>query len=184
MLTFLLTLVDESDQDKIVYLYNTYHKEMLRVARGVLKDRPDAACDAEDAVQEAFMKICKYINSIDFNADSYQIRAYVMAIVTNEAKNIMNIPADFLCFDEYEDMVFTDDEFLQQLINPDEYENVVKSIQKLDDKYSIILQMKYVYQFKNEQISDILKIPLNTVYTNLRRAKLLLLDSLIKEESL
>lgn len=183
MLTFLLTLTDENDHDKIVYLYNTYHKEMLRVARGILKDRPSAICDAEDAVQEAFVKICKYTKSINFDVESYQLRAYVMAIVTNEAKNIMKTP-DLLCIDEFEDMVFTDDEFLQKIIETDDYDDIVHAIQRLDDRYSNLLQMKYVYQFKNDQIADVLKMPLNTVYTNLRRGKIILLNYLIKEESI
>lgn len=61
MLQFLLSISDESNHSKIEYLYNRYQKEMMRVAKSRLKQlgMPNYEIDAEDVVQNAFVKIAK-----------------------------------------------------------------------------------------------------------------------------
>ena len=68
MLQFLLSIADEKDHAKIEYLYNRYHEDMIRFARYRLRQKkmPNYELDAEDAVQNAFLKITKYIDKVDF----------------------------------------------------------------------------------------------------------------------
>ena len=64
MLQFLLTLADESEHSKIEELYNTYHADMLRYA--TVKFAQGKCCQyAEDAVQNTFIKIVRYIDKLD-----------------------------------------------------------------------------------------------------------------------
>ena len=90
MLAFLLSLADEKDHAKIEYLYRRYHNDMLRFARSRLHQMgmPNYELDAEDAVQNAFFKITKYIRKIDFTAEEKEIKAYVLRIVANETINL------------------------------------------------------------------------------------------------
>ena len=59
MLQFLLSITDESNHEKIMYLYNKYHDPMINYAVSKFKNmnRCNYAYDAEDAVQSAFVKI-------------------------------------------------------------------------------------------------------------------------------
>ena len=66
MLLFLLSLSDESNYGKIEYIYNTYHDYMMKYAVSKLRsvNRANTFYDAEDAVQNTFMKIVKHIDNI------------------------------------------------------------------------------------------------------------------------
>ena len=57
MLLFLLALTDEKDRDKVQEIYDKYHIEMYKIAKHKLANRPDAEGEAEEAVQNAFIKI-------------------------------------------------------------------------------------------------------------------------------
>ena len=92
MLQFLLSIADEKDHAKIEYLYQQYHSDMLRIAKSRLRQKgmPNYELDAEDAVQNAFFKITKYIHRIDFTAEGKEIKAYVLKIVSNEVSRIVS----------------------------------------------------------------------------------------------
>ena len=175
MLLFLSAIADEDNREAIVYLYDRYHGDMLKTAARVLGDAKSRVLDSEDAVQNAFLKIIKYWNE-------RRMRAYVMAVVTNEALTILQKDAIAVDLDEVADSVISDDDFAERLCIKDQYRRVVEEITKLDDRYSIPLQMRYVEELSVNQIAELLGISPKTVYTNLRRGKILLLKQLEKEE--
>ena len=69
MLQFLLTLTAESNHGKVEELYHKYHDYMMKCAVSKFKSlgRSNCVYDAEDAVQNTFMKITKHIDKIDFS---------------------------------------------------------------------------------------------------------------------
>ena len=185
MLLFLSAIADEDNREAIVYLYDRYHGDMLKTAARVLGDAKSRVLDSEDAVQNAFLKIIKYWNDerwAEMKRDERRMRAYVMAVVTNEALTILQKDAIAVDLDEVADSVISDDDFAERLCIKDQYRRVVEEITKLDDRYSIPLQMRYVEELSVNQIAELLGISPKTVYTNLRRGKILLLKQLEKEE--
>lgn len=90
MLLFLYTLVDPSDHYKIEYIYNTYHNDMIKLAKSKLKrlGHPNYDLDAEDAVQNAFVKITRYIKNVDISVNHNELKAYVLTTVANEVYNL------------------------------------------------------------------------------------------------
>ena len=92
MLQFLLTLTDESNHGKIEHLYNKYHDYMMKCAVTKFKSlgRSNYTYDAEDAVQNAFMKITKYIDKIDFSRGEKDVKNYCLAILSNEICNVLS----------------------------------------------------------------------------------------------
>lgn len=180
MLSFLLLLSDESQHDKIMYLYNKYHDEMIKFAKYKLSSTANVSYEAECAVQEAFLKIIEHIDTIDFSSSEQKLKAYVMAITANEAINIVRKVRYDVSIDEvYEESIYADD-FINDVYTQQEYEKVVRAIMELDDRYSIPLQMRYVEEYSVKQISSLLDIPQNTVYTNIRRGLVLLRKKLGK----
>ena len=102
MLQFLLTLTDESNHGKIEHLYNKYHDYMMKCAVTKFKSlgRSNYTYDAEDAVQNAFMKITRYIDNIDFSRDEKDVKNYCLAILSNEICNVLSDNQENYEFDE------------------------------------------------------------------------------------
>lgn len=182
MLQFLCLLTDESNHEKITYLYNHYHDEMLRFAKHRLYHMglPNYTLDAEDAVQNAFVKITKYIHKIDFSATEKELRSYVLTIVTNETNNILN---DYTVFDDLDERVheIEDGDFFGQLRIQDRYDAVVGAIERMDEKYSIPLWCKCGQNLSVTDIADLLGIAEKTVYTRLDRGRKLLIEAISEE---
>lgn len=179
MLQFLLTLSDESDHEKIEHIYDTYHDYMLRfaVSKFHASGRANFRYDAEDAVQNAFVKIVKHINRIDFSRDDQDIKSYCLSILCNEIYNVMEDNRKFFDFNEE---LYSKNEynFVEELEMQETYDEVVKAIEALDEKYSSTLYLALCDEMSIKQISKLMGISTKTVYTRLSRGKKLLLDSL------
>lgn len=178
MLIFLLSVADEAQRDKVEEIYRKYHVEMFKVAMVKLRGRPNQQSEAEEALQNAFLKIIEYYDSIRFEENEACLRAYYLAIVTNEAINILNRQTNHVCIEEIEEKLPSDEDFLEQLCLKTEYARVVEAITELDDRYSIPLQLRYVEQLSVDEISALLDMNVKTVYNNISRGKSRLLKQL------
>ena len=179
MLQFLLLIADESDRDKVEYLYNRYHMEMIRIARVQLRENgvPNYNLDAEDVVQNAFVKITKYIRKIDFTASDKAIRAYVLKIVVNEAITYAQQYKYVEDINEYADTM-EDGDFFAQLRISQQYDDVCEALRSLDERYSITLSLRYAENMSVKEISDLLGLKEKCVYTRLENGRRLLLEKL------
>ena len=179
MLQFLLTLTDESNHGKIEHLYNTYHDYMMKCAFTKFKSlgRSNYVYDSEDAVQNAFMKITKYIDNIDFSRGEKDVKNYCFTILSNEISKVLSdnqenfeINEEFCPEGEYN--------FIEELELRENYNQVVKAIEDLDEKYSTTLYLVFCKEMTVNEIAEMMGISTKTVYTRLARGKKLLLDSL------
>lgn len=177
MLSFLLSITDESNHSRIIYLYNTYHDDMIKLAKYRLKKSglPNYELDSEDVVQNAFVKISKYINSIDFEVCEKELKAYVLSIVANESKNAVN---EYKYFDDIEshEEDLSDDDFFERIEIKETYDMVIEQIKHMDEKYSITLLFHYSEDMSVKEIADLMGISEKTVYTRITRGKRLLLE--------
>lgn len=180
MLTFLLAIADENDRSKVEEIYLKYRKIMYAVAMRKLSGRPNACFEAEEAVQNAFVKIINHLDSIRFDEREEQLRAYFTSIATNEAINILNKQTDYDSIVDIEDIP-SDEDFIEKLCLCSEYDRVKQVIMNMDDRYRIVLYMKYAEDRTVSNIADILNMKEATVYTNIRRGKILLLNMLKKD---
>ena len=179
MLQFLLTLTDESNHGKVEHIYNTYHDYMMKYAVSKLQaaGRTNFMYDAEDAVQNSFMKIVKHIDKIDFSRGEKDVKNYCLTILCNEVCNVLS--------DNREDFEFNEEfcyekeyNFIEELEIQESYNEVVKAIKALDEKYSTTLYLVFCKENTVNQVAEMMGITPKTVYTRLARGKKLLLDSL------
>lgn len=178
MLLFLLSIADEDQREKVEEIYRKYHLPMFKVAKHKLHGRPNAHAEAEEALQNAFIKIIEHFDSIRFDEDERSLYAYFFAIVTNEAINIMNGQSEHTSLYEVENELLSDEDFLDRLCLESDYNRVVRAIMALDDRYSIPLQLMYVNRLSVREIAAQLDMKPKTVYTNISRAKQKLLKIL------
>ncbi len=183
MLSFLYTLIDDNERPKIEYIYNKFHNDMVRLAKSKLRRMgvPNYDLDAEDTVQRSFIKIAKYLGSINFNVGDGPLKSYIFSVVTNEARETRKEYTHTDDIEEYAEKL-TDDEFILSMQIHERYEQVVAAIRRMDDKYSTILLFRFCEEMTIPEIAQLLELPEKTVYTRLERGKKILLETIEKED--
>ena len=184
MLALLLMLTDEEHHDKIKFLYDTFHADMLRFARHRLRQMGIHSydVDAEDVVQNSFIKIIKYIDRIDLGVPNRKIKAYLLSIVVNECNDFVREQQEVESIDNYEETL-EDGDFFGALRMEQRYDTVMQAIGALEERYSFTLFYRYAKNMSVADIAQTMGVPEKTVYTRLERGKRLLLQLLGKEES-
>jgi RNA polymerase sigma-70 factor, ECF subfamily len=133
--------------------------------------------DAEDLTQETFIRLYKNLNSIDtdknFKAWLYKIGMNVMYDWFRKKNRRQEL---FLIDDETHQFETIDEKDPYWLV--ENAQQLESALSKLKPTQKQILLLFYYQGFSYEEIVAILSIPLNTVKTNLRRAKQALGDIL------
>ena len=86
MLIYLLSVADNDKKQDVIYYFNRYHNELMSVAYSRIKRAGVLNCEyeAEDAVQNTFLKMTKYINTIKNRIPDESMRAYLYTMLSNE----------------------------------------------------------------------------------------------------
>lgn len=171
---YLAMLNDEEDKNKFELIYEKYRKLMFYVANRVLNDEQLA----EDAVHQTFLKILENLDKIE-DVRCHKTKSYIVTMVRNTAINLYNrrkrhatIPLEEV---EYcitvEPLSFTED-----------LDHLARAVMKLPAMYRGVLTLKYVQEFSNAEIAQMLDISEATVRKRLERAKHKLEELFEKEE--
>ena len=179
MLQFLLTISDESYHSKIEYIYIRYHEDMLRFAISKFQSmgRNNYLYDAEDAVQNVFIKIVKYIDKLDLSRSETEIKNYCFSILSNEICCILG--DNEICCEDISDLsIETEFDFLSEINLKEKYDDVVKAIELLDDRYSSTLYLIFCRELTVNEIAEMMGISTQTVYSRIRRGKIALVNTL------
>lgn len=75
-------------------------------------------------------------------------------------------------------MLTASEDILEHLINKEQVHWLAKEINKLDDIYKSVLELKYVNNFSNDEIASFLNLKKKTVEMRLYRANLILREKL------
>ena len=78
-----MALVDDEDLPAFEEIYNKYHKSVYKVAFAILKNEQDA----EDAVQETFMKIADSLKNL-IQIPCNEMPSYIVIICRNTSLNL------------------------------------------------------------------------------------------------
>ena len=79
MLLYLLSISDEDDHGKITELYEEYYKYLLKYSISQFRryGRSSYMYDAEDAVQNTFVKLTQNIKKIDFSKGKKCVQGFI-----------------------------------------------------------------------------------------------------------
>lgn len=148
-------------------LMEKYRHNLYAVAFNVCKS-PD---DADDVVQETFIQY--YITNKNFK-DEQHIRAWLIRVAINKAKNVTNTfwRRNKVSLEEYMETLAFESKESSELF---------ESVLKLPEKYRIAIHLYYFEDYSTGEIADILKISLSNVKARLSRGRMLLKEAL-KEE--
>ncbi len=168
MLALLTMLDDDSESDNFLELYKHYERLALWIARGILQDEQLA----EDAVQEAFVRIAKNYAKISKQnpMKSNRTKNYIVIIVERAAIDVYRKRKRRL---ELESLSSIIGETAYALEDNNKLENshIYEAIRSLPKIYSEVLLLHYVSGFSCQEIATSLDMKENTVRTNLTRGK-------------
>lgn len=152
-------------------LFERYEKKLIRY---ILRISSFSQEEADDVLQEAFLKIWKNLNKFD---NSLKFSSWVYRIVHNttvsewkKSKSYgkdrqIKIDEDF--FKNLPDEI----DLIQDFNQKDRDKEIRKILNVLPEKYSEVLVLKFLEEKNYDEISDILKKPPGTIATLIHRAK-------------
>jgi RNA polymerase sigma-70 factor, ECF subfamily len=163
----LVRLVLKNKTEAFDILARRYEKKLLRYGRKFLYNYENI----EDVMQGVFIKAYTNIRSFD---PSKKFSPWIYRIAHNEFINIIKKEKKepFLFFEA--DAIFSfagKDNFLKDIEIREERKEIGKYLSKLKIKYREPIVLYYFEEKDYQEISDILKIPVSTVGTRLRRGR-------------
>ncbi|MCL2018958.1 MAG: sigma-70 family RNA polymerase sigma factor [Oscillospiraceae bacterium] len=164
----LSTIEDEQERLRIADIYEEYRYMCLHRALTITKDQQMA----EDAVGDAFVEVIKHKEKI-FSLDCNQLPSYIVTITKNKARDLLrkNKRKSDLD-DDWENSLESDEIPIdEQVISKMGFERLLNLMASLDEKYKIVLEMKYVLDLSTNEISQMLNISNDNVKTRLFRAR-------------
>lgn len=175
----LVKLVCNKDKEIYSELVKRYQYKLVRYAYYLTSNLDDSY----DIVEEAFIKA--YINLKGFDTNK-KFSSWIYRIVHNEAINQLRskrfeIQESQEILDSIEDTSPSPEERFDR---NELKEYVERSLDKLPLKYRECLSLYYIDDYSYDEISEILKMPIGTVGTNISRGKKMLAVILKKEEKL
>ena len=175
MLILLSIIEDEKERLEIEDLYEMYGKEMHRQAFYVLNDNDDA----DDAVQNAFIKIWKRLDTLrELEKDS--IQWYVLCAAKNSAIDIYRKKKERI---EMEEPIDSDIQEIESKTTDISGSDIFEKVAKFPKRERDVLMLRFIYEMQYKEMAMELGISLEAVKKSLFRAKARLLR-LCREEGL
>lgn len=151
-------------------IYKTFSSTVYTIALGVTHDRQDA----EEAVQDVFVKVFKALKSFRFGSS---FGTWIYRITMNTAINIRRSQARrrtsaTVDYDEIKESIPDPRNAHEDRIEKSyAFENVDKILKNLSPEHRSCVVLREIEGLDYKEIADILKIPLNTVRSRLKRAR-------------
>ena len=143
MLSFYLSALESAaDKEDFRALYRRYHGVMERTALAILQNPRDA----EEAVQEAFIRVIENFSKI-YEIPCKNLGAWLVTIVRNEAITMLRRRRDHLPLDE--DWAG----FERQARDAPDYASLVALFARLPETYRAALEMKLLLGYSGAEIA-------------------------------
>ena len=134
--------------------------------------------DTQDILQKVFISVYRHITNID---EKRGFSSYIYAVAKNESISHLRQNKPAVSLNHFENLLTYEGGFeLFEKISKDEIKTKINiAISKLAPLYRQIIKLYYFDDLSYQDIADKVKMPINTVRTRLRRAKVQLKTELI-----
>jgi RNA polymerase sigma-70 factor (ECF subfamily) len=159
------------NQDFFSCLVERYEPKLRRYIQRISAATQE---DAEDLLQEIFLKVYRNLRDFDQNLkfSSWIYRIAHNQVVSAWRKTKSRPPViKFGADEDFLKFIATDEDLAGDTERKFSDEEVRKMLENLDHKYKEVLILKFLEEKSYEEISDILQKPLGTVATLINRAK-------------
>lgn len=170
MLLFLSVIENEVIRTHLEDIYYLYKKELWYVAKGILHDE----YEAEDVVQTALIKVSEYIDE-DMDVKCNKTKGLMVIIVRNLSINIYNQRKRraTINIDGLEEVLADESNEAPEtyVLRLDQSKWIADQLSQVKREYADIMTLKYVYEYSNKEISEMLSISEGNVRIRITRAK-------------
>ena len=175
MLAFYMSLADSDDCSLLEHIYNNYRKQMFYLARTIVKTDEDA----EDVVHDVFCSVAVHMQIIRNAPCEKDRRNYLLKATKNKAINVLykrntRTQYDTSVCEEADSL--SDKDFLDELCNRIEAEELIELMKGLDGKYCEVLYYHFVLGLSVKDTAELLGRNAQTVAKQISRGKTLLLE--------
>ncbi|PLX12039.1 MAG: hypothetical protein C0598_06790 [Marinilabiliales bacterium] len=166
--------------DYFACLYNRYDKKLLRYIKRLSMTSEE---EANDILQDSFIKIWRNINNYDSNLkfSSWVYRIVHNETVTHYRKNVSFGKNNTVKIDNSDNLDISEDDDAGN--NEEHYILTHKVLQKMSLKYREVLVLSFLEKMSYTEISDVLKIPEGSVASRINRAKKMF-KSIVEKENI
>lgn len=158
-----------SDSEKLERLFELYEKKMYGTAFRILKDEGQA----EDAVQDAFVRVMSHLDKIKL-PESEETKHFMVKVIRSaaidiyrknqrERENVLYDPEDI-----FKNQKMSSD---RKLDTVEERYMIQRVLLALDAKYREVLELKYYFGLSHREIAMLLEVSEDTVAKRYERAK-------------
>jgi len=131
--------------------------------------------EAEDIVQETFLRVYQHRNSFDFR---HCFSTWLYTIALNLARNELRKRKRFKFFDIF-DMQGKEAEIAVEMKLPSNLPQALeRAMENLPEKYKTAFLLRDVQELPYEEVAQIMNIPLGTVKSRVNRARAILREKL------
>lgn len=153
---------------KFQRIYNRYRNTMYCVAYDILKN----VHDAEDVVEVSLIKVIGIINKIDEeDIDKPRGKNLMITISKNTALDHKKKFENKIIPEEDIELHRTDKSAEDIYVDMENYQELMKCINELDDKYKDVFRLRVIYELNSKEISNLLNISEQNVNIRFMRAK-------------
>ena len=136
---------------------------VVRVCALYFGHRPES----DDAFQDTFLKYSQ--SDKVFESEEHR-KAWLISVATNTCKDMLRkAESKTVLTDQFEDTASP--QWHSGVESDDRADELNEALQQLDEKFRIVLYLKYYEGYTAAEIAGMLNMPENTVYTNLTRGR-------------
>ncbi len=160
------------NQKSQLQIYKLYSEAMYFVAYRYIKDEEEA----KDIMQEGFLKAFQNIHK---NVEAKAFGSWLKKIIINQCLDrLKKKKIDTISMEDQSVEHVADDDNNWNIDGKITREQVEKAIEELPNRYQWVTKLYLMEGYDHIEISEILKIPVKTSRTQLRRGKMLLQEQL------
>jgi RNA polymerase sigma-70 factor (ECF subfamily) len=174
--TQLVELASAGDQQAFEHLFTRYRDALTLLFEQRLGDRDMAS----DLLQETFIKV--YLH-LDQYSKSYTFGQWIYTIARNTLVDHIRRKAEDLPIDErFRPPQATTPTPEESVIITQSHNHFYAALEELSDEYREVIEMRFLEEYSYEEIAEKLGKPLNTIKTQIRRARAAICQIILDKE--
>ena len=170
-----LLFFDENDENLFGYFHDKYKRLLYKYIFDILKNNQDA----EDALQQSWIKFAKNISKIKDQSEAKTVN-YLVTIAKNTAIDVYQKKNSISEIENKVMMAIEENNHCDEYFLHLELEDLKTAIQQVDKKYIDVLLLKYVYGYTIKEIAQLMNISETNVGTRMERAKYKVKEKLLE----
>ena len=172
----LVDLASAGDQQAFEYLFARYKDALMHL----FEQRLDEKTMASDLLQETFIKVYLHINDY---SKAYTFGQWVYSIARNTlVDHLRRKSGDVLLDERFRAPLATSPSPEESVIINQTRAHFYNALEELSPEYRQVIEMRFLEEYSYEEIAEKLGRPLNTIKTQIRRARATICKMIIDKE--